>query len=235
MINQKLSFASKSDFLHHSFESYMSDTNFSFVWKLINIIEFGFICILGFLIFRLYVRTSVLSAASQKGPVTALLTAATPTAVKAMTHDFDFITYENQAQKSPPLPNNVQWYHTTAFSFVLFLVMGVLLYLLYKCCMRKCYQSQTLFRPDLIHVSHPSCKLKLVFQTKFRRVSVFVAQYPYDAKDLTLESFTGTISIRPHFTLHTSALIISWHGTTLFLDSLYNPISLPGRENLPLS
>ena len=143
-----------------------------------------------------------------------------------MAHDFEFITFEHQTQKTSPVAT-VQWYHTMFLTFGICLLCSTFLYLLYKCCMRKCYHSQMLYRPDLIQISHPRCKLELILQTQSICASVFVSEYPYDAKDLTFESLPGSIFIRPHFTLHTSELIISWHGALLFLDSLVNTLGLP--------
>ena len=231
MINHKLSFASKSDFLHHSFERYMANADVSLVWKFIDIVEVIAISILAFITLQLHIRTSTLSETSKKGPITALLTAATPTTVKAMAHDFEFITYEHQTQKTSPVAT-VQWYHTMFLTFGICLLCSDFLYLLYKCCMRKCYHSQTLYQPDLIQISHPRCKLKLILQTQSIRASVFVSKYPYDAKDLTFESLPGSIFIRPHFTLRTSELIILWHGASLFLDSLVNTLGLPSCSRI---
>ena len=82
MINCKLSFASKSDFLHHALEGYATETKVS-LWRSIDIAEFIAIGILAVFLFKLHVRTSVLTQTS-KGPVTALLTATAPTAVKSI-------------------------------------------------------------------------------------------------------------------------------------------------------
>ena len=73
----------------------MANADVSLVWKLIDIVELIAISILAFITLRLHIRTSTLSETSKKGPITALLTAATPTTVKAMAHDFEFITYEH--------------------------------------------------------------------------------------------------------------------------------------------
>ena len=226
MIGQKLSFVSKSDFLHHGFGKYLTETDISTVWKVLNIIELIAICFLFLLSIKLYMRTSTLSRAS-KGPLTALVTAATPSVVKGMAHDFDFVTYQKQTQDTSSNPATVQWYHTMFLTFGIVICCAMAFYLLYQCCCKRCYSSQMFFRPDLTRVSQPHSRLELVLQTQLTRVSIFVGSYPYEARDLTFESPTGSIKIQPQYTLKESKLSISWHGAVLFYDSLLNTLDLP--------
>ena len=200
------------------------------LWKLVNVAEVIAISLIAFFLFKLYVRTAVLI----KGPVAALLTTTAPTAVKGMAHDFDFVTYDHQTQRDSSFDETVQCYHSMFLAFIIVLLCTLVLYLLYKCCFKRCYKSQMIFRPDLLKVTKPTCTLELVLQAKLTRVSMLISQYPYEVSELTFESPLGYISIRPHFTIHVSEIIISWHGTTLFLNSLVNTLCLPKWVRVPL-
>ena len=229
MVDCKLSFASKTDFLHHALDNNATEMKVS-LWKLVDVAEVIAISLIAFFLFKLYVRTAVLT----KGPVAALLTSTAPTAVKGMAHDFDFVTYDHQTQRDSSSNEMVQWYHSMFLAFGIVLLCTLVLYLLYKCCFKRCYKSQMIFRPDLLNITKPTCTLELVLQAKSTRVSVFISQYPYEVSELTFESPLGYISIRPHFTFHASEIIISWHGTALFLNSLANTLCLPKQVRVPL-